>query len=91
MAPVMVMEAERENQEAVSLRHRVLIAAAVAVVVGGRFRILSIDPVRTPVLSGWKHTGRIPPPAGPVVRRPPPAIPAETPGEEETDAPSNHA
>ncbi len=63
MAPVMEIETERDSHPAISERHRVLIAAAVAAVVGGPFRILEISPAEKPAETGWKHCGRISKPA----------------------------
>jgi hypothetical protein len=65
MAPVMEIEAERTSRPVVSRRHRVLIAAAVAAVVGGRFRILEISRAPEPLETGWKPGDRA---ARPVTR-----------------------
>ena len=63
MAPVLEIETleietEIEQRPEIGERHRVLIAAAVAAVVGGPFRILEIKPAE-PAATGWKHCGRI--------------------------------
>jgi len=55
----MELETEREDRQAVGERHRVLIAAAVAAVVGSRFRILEINHTEQPSGTGWKHCGPI--------------------------------
>jgi len=47
MAPVLELETESESLEQIPVRHRVLIAAAVAAVAGAHFRILEIRPVET--------------------------------------------
>lgn len=91
MAPVTVMEAELEDRQTVSQRHRVLIAAAVAAVVDGRFRIVAIDPVRQPAPWGWKHCGRMAPSAARAAPRRHLEIRTDTASEEETYATSNHA
>ena len=58
MAPVMQMETECEEQQAISERHRVLIAAAAAALVGSRFRILEINLAEESAEAGWKLCGR---------------------------------
>ena len=63
MAPVMELaettETEPESAAAVAERHWVLIAAAVAAALDGRYRILDIQPAEDEPASDWKHGGRI--------------------------------
>jgi hypothetical protein len=69
MAPVTELETEHETQQAIDDRHRILIAAAVAALVGSPFRILEINPAEGPSETGWKHCGRIPAATRAVLRR----------------------
>jgi hypothetical protein len=59
MAPVMEKESKREERQEIGERHRVLIAAAAAALVGSRFRILEINPVEEPSETGWERRGDI--------------------------------
>lgn len=91
MAPVMLMEAETGERQWADQRRRVLIAAAVAAVVGGPFRILAIDPVEEPSATGWKHCGPIQEPDAPEVLRRHLEIRTHTGRQEDPRETSNHA
>jgi hypothetical protein len=53
-------EIESEPRAQISERHRVLIAAAAAAVLGDRIRIVEIRETAEPSRNGWARYGRIP-------------------------------
>ena len=69
MGPVTEMETEGRSRQAGDGRHRVLIAAAVAALLGTRARILEIDLAEEPSGTGRKHSGRVPAPVKRAVLR----------------------
>jgi hypothetical protein len=50
---------QEEDRQAVSERHRVLIAAATAALAGSGFRILEIKPAEEPSGKGWERRGPV--------------------------------